>query len=90
MPLGRSITYNRSKAVNASLLPSGDGTGSRICFTTNVGVSSMGYSNFTSGPTATSAFTMKGISLGSEPSMGTRHIPPPYEITTARESGVKE
>ncbi len=76
-------------AEKATRLPSGDGTASRICRAVNVGVSSMGYSNITAGPTATSALTVNGMLLGALPSTGTLQIPPPYEMTTARESGVK-
>ena len=56
----------------------------------NVGVSSIGYSNATSGPIAISASTAKGISVGSLPSTGTRQIRPPYDITSASDPGVKE
>ena len=63
--------------MNATRDPSGDGRVLRICFTTKVGVSSIGYSKSTSGPTATSALTVNGISAGSLPSTGTRQIPPP-------------
>ena len=76
--------------MNAIWLPSGDGRESRICFTVNVGVSSMGYSKDTSGPTATSASTENGISVGVAPSAGTDQMPPPYEITIAPPSGVHE
>ncbi len=71
------MTYSRSSAPNASRVPSGDGTASRIWLTVKVGVSSIGYSNSTAGPTATSAFTVNGIFVASLPSTGTRQISPP-------------
>ena len=77
VPSGRSATYTRSSAVKASRLPSGEVRAKRICLTVKVGVSSIGYSNSTSGPIAISASTVKGISTGSLPSTGTRQIRPP-------------
>jgi hypothetical protein len=76
VPAGRSITYSRSSAVKAIRDPSGDGTASRICFTVNAAESLTGYSNRTSGPTATSAETVNGIFAAGPPSTGTLQISP--------------
>ena len=63
MPSGKSITYNRLRAVKASLLPSGDGTPSRIWVTNASGVSSIGYLNASCGPNSIFTSTSKGISV---------------------------
>ena len=76
-PPGSSITYRSPNAEKAMRVPSGDGTASRIWRATIVGVSSMGYWNFTSGPMATSTSMLNGIFAGALPSTGTRQISPP-------------
>src|SRR5439155_11491197 len=87
---GTSTTYKRSSAVNASLLPSGDGTALRICRTVKVVESLTGYSKRTSGPKCCSTSTVNGICDGLLPSMGAFHILPAQVATRYLESGVND
>src|SRR5688572_60868 len=73
VPLGQSMTYSRSSATNASCRPLGDGTASRICLTTNVAESVIGYWKCTAGPNACTTSASIGISTGLPSSTGTFH-----------------
>src|SRR3569832_732928 len=92
LPLaGTSTTYSRSSAVNASFVPSGDGTALRICRTVNVDESLTGYSNRTSGPRCCSTSTLNGICAGAAfPVTGTFQIFPLHVATRYFESGVND
>ena len=60
--------------MNASCLPSGLGTASRICRTVNCALSEIGYVNANSGPASIEACTRNGISVCPLPSIATRQI----------------
>src|SRR5436305_200801 len=76
-PFGRSITYTRSRAENASFLPSGEGAMSRTWCDLNVAFVSTRYAKRTSGPISILTLAVNGIFAGVLLSIGTRQISPP-------------